>query len=243
MTSTFRALRAARAWVLVPIAVGACAQVPAPVAGAPAVAAPAAAEPDVEHGVEAAQRTPRRAEPLPARELTGQILYQLLLAEISGRRGNLPLAVTAYLDLAEKTRDPRIARRAAEMAHFAQRPEIALQAARLWLDIDPQSLPARHVMVGLLAAQNRYDELSEHAAVLLAQDEAAVPRTLLQLNRLFERLADRAAARSLVDRLTVPYLERPEAHLARAQAAYAADDMAGAYSEAGEALRRSSQAR
>jgi len=210
--------------------IGACAQIPAPAAG-PLAAAVEPAHPEPQ------QEAPKRAEPLPAQELSGQILYQLLLGEISGRRGNLPLAVSAYLDLAQKTRDPRIARRATEMAHFARQPVQALQAARLWVEIDPQSVQARHAVVGLLAAENRFDELAEHATILLAGDAKRLPRTLLQLNRLFEQARDRSAARDLVDRLTQPYLALPEAHFARAQAAHAAGDMAGSYAAASEALR------
>ena len=52
----------------------------------------------------------------PAQELTGQILYQMMLAEISGARGYGRQATQSYLDLARRTRDPRIARRAAEFA-------------------------------------------------------------------------------------------------------------------------------
>ena len=55
-----------------------------------------------------------RVEPLPQQELTGQILYQTLLAEIAGQRGNLDLSASAYMDLARSTRCPRVARRSAE---------------------------------------------------------------------------------------------------------------------------------
>ena len=50
----------------------------------------------------------------PAQELTPQILYQLMLAEVAGARGQTVLAARSYLDLARRTRDARIARRAAE---------------------------------------------------------------------------------------------------------------------------------
>ncbi|HWU84954.1 MAG TPA: hypothetical protein VN028_06435, partial [Rhodocyclaceae bacterium] len=52
----------------------------------------------------------------PATELTPEILYQFMFAELAGTRGQLALSVAAYLDLARTTRDPKIARRAAEVA-------------------------------------------------------------------------------------------------------------------------------
>ena len=48
----------------------------------------------------------------PKQALTPEILYQFLLAEIAGQRGEVGLAKSAYLDLARKTKDPRIAQRA-----------------------------------------------------------------------------------------------------------------------------------
>src|SRR5206468_6149376 len=48
---------------------------------------------------------------LPNQELTDNLLYEFLLAEVAGQRGNTTLSAQAYVDLAKRTRDPRIARR------------------------------------------------------------------------------------------------------------------------------------
>jgi hypothetical protein len=134
-----------------------------------------------------------RAEPLPKQELTGQILYQALLAEIAGQRGNIGLSASAYLDLARTTRDPRVARRAAEIALHGRNLDMALQAARLWVEIDPDSSQARQMMAGLLVSANRLDELQPHVARLLAQEGENLSDGLLRLNRLFARYPDKKA--------------------------------------------------
>ncbi len=175
-------------------------------------------------------------EPLPEAELTRQIVYQMLLAEIAAQRGSLPLAVGAYLDLAKTTRDPRIARRAAEIAHFARQNDAVMEATRLWIEIDPAATRARQLMAGLLANAGRYNESAPHVAFLLARDTARLPEALVSLNRLFARDEDKKAAPELVTRLTEPYLEYPEAHFARAQAAQAVGDDAAAIKESDTAL-------
>jgi hypothetical protein len=43
--------------------------------------------------------------------LTSQVLYQFLLGEIAGQRGELKLSAEAYADLAARTRDARVADR------------------------------------------------------------------------------------------------------------------------------------
>lgn len=161
---------------------------------------------------------------LPAVALTPKLLYQLLLAEIAAQRGQLGSAAELFRDLAQETRDPRIARRATEMALHGRRMETALQAARIWLDIEPASNQARQTLVSLLAAQGRYDELRAALAGLLAAEPVQVPTQLMRLNRMLARGGDRQAVRALVDLVTTPYLDLPEAHFARAQAAFEARD-------------------
>ena len=163
-----------------------------------------------------------RIEPLPNLELTPQILYQALLAEIAVQRGGAELSASAYLDLAKKTRDPRIARRAAEVALHARDLDTALQAAQLWVDADPESPLALQMLTGLLVGANRLDEIQPHIAKLLSQDSENVGGGLLGLNRLFARHPDKKAVLRLVEQITVPYVGRAEAHYARAQAALAA---------------------
>ena len=45
----------------------------------------------------------------PSVALSRELLYKLLLAEVAGQRGNLRLAARAYLDMAQSTRDARLA--------------------------------------------------------------------------------------------------------------------------------------
>lgn len=177
-----------------------------------------------------------RTEPLPKQELTGQILYQALLAEIAGQRGNFGLSASAYLDLARSTRDPRVARRAAEIALHGRDLEMALQAARLWVEIDPESSQARQMMAGLLVSANRLDELQPHVAKLLAQEGDNLGDGLLRLNRLFARYPDKQAVLAIVEQLTLVYVGLAEAHFARAQAALNAGAWQRGAAEADKAL-------
>jgi len=206
------------------LVVSACAQVPGKHAGEVAPTEPAQAKPR------------ERVEPLPNQELTGQIVYQALLAEIAGQRGNFGLSASAYLDLARSTHDPRLARRAAEIALHGRNLEMALQAARLWVEIDPDSLQARQMLAGLLVSANRLDELQPHVAKLLAQEGETLSDGLMRLNRLFARHPDKKAVLAIVEQLTLPYVGLAEAHFARAQAALNAAEWQRGVVEADKAL-------
>lgn len=176
------------------------------------------------------------AQKLPARELTPQILYQSILAEIAVARGKLPLAASLYADLAKSTRDPRLARRAAEIAFHAKLGPAAIGAARLWLELEPESAQARQYLWSLLATSGRNDELAE-ALTEAVKAEANTGAALLQLNRLLVGGKDRQAVMHIVDKVTAPYLSLPEARFARAQAAASAREELRAMAEIDELLK------
>ncbi|NWG31927.1 MAG: tetratricopeptide repeat protein [Rhodocyclaceae bacterium] len=200
---------------------------------APAVAQTKEAQKEEEA---AAPEEAAEAARLPKQALTPSILQEFLLAEIAAQRGRLTEAGELYLDLARQTRDPRIARRATEIALHGRRPETALAAARLWLESDPDSAPARQAMIGLLAAAGRFEELKIALPAWLASEPRQLPGNLLRLNRLFARGGDRMAVREIVELATAPYLDLPEAHFARAQAAFEVRDLPAARASLRRAL-------
>lgn len=173
---------------------------------------------------------------LPKQELTPPILYEFLLAELAGARGDLALSLEAYVDLARKTRDPRVIRRAAEIALFAKRYDVALEVTRLWVEVAPDSPQARQMLTSLQAATGSSDDLEATLSKQLAAAGNTVGGLLMQLNRSLARHPDKKAAQQLVDKLTAPYLGLAEAHYARAQAAHSAGDVARSVAELDQAV-------
>ncbi len=178
--------------------------------------------------------------PLPDQELTPRTLYSFLLAEIAGARGQIGLSAQLYLDLARSTRDPRIARRATEIAMYSRNLRMASEAARIWAEVAPDSEEARRVLASMTSAEHggevNLDAIQIQLARVLAQSNGRLAQNLLGLNRTLARVADKQAVRSIVNRLTEPYLDVPEAHIARAQAAMAAEDSMGALAAVNRAL-------
>jgi len=195
---------------------------------------PAAEEEEDESPPPAAAAPGPRAN-LPQQELTEPMLYEFLLGEIAAQRGSPGLAAQTYLDLAKRTRDPRIARRAVEIANFARAPEFALEAARLWHQADPASAQALRTLTTLLVGQRKLDEAEPYIAQILGADGSAAPGGLMQLAQLLAQSPDKALNLQLVQRLATRYPTLPEAHFAVAQAASAANDEALALAELGRA--------
>lgn len=173
---------------------------------------------------------------LPKIALTEKILYEFLLAEIAGQRGQMAIASEVYFDLSRNTRDPRIVRRAAEVALYARQYPIALEAARMWVAIDPQAKEAQQMLATLLLASGRVDELAGNLARELANAGPRTGELLLQQQRFLAGYPDKAAVRRLFEQLTIPYAALPEAHLVRALTALAVNDKTGAMSAVDQAL-------
>ncbi len=166
---------------------------------------------------EASEAAPARAEAdLPKQALTPDILFRFLVAEVAGQRGAIGIAKATYLDLAQDTRDPRIARRATEISMFARDQVGALEAARLWATADPDSERARQTLAALLLNDGQLDEAEPLLRAMLKEDG---PSGFMHLSALMGRLRDTRAALDLVERLAADHPTLAEARFAVAQAA------------------------
>lgn len=164
---------------------------------------------------------------LPANELNQDLLFKFLLSEIAAQRGDLQFAVQGYLDMARKTRDPRLAKRATEIAAYGRLQTQALEAARLWLELDKNNPQARQTLAALLVSSNKLSEAKPLLEALISAD-GNVASGFMQLNSMLAKHPDRNAVLSITKELAKGYPQLPEAHFAIAQAAFSA----GKYDEA-----------
>ena len=167
---------------------------------------------------------------------SGQQVFQVLVAEMALQLGDTNLATKAYSDLSLRTRDPRVLERTVEIAGYARRFDIALEAAKLWLDVEPDSVRAQQMLTSMLIMSNRMDELAPTLIRMLEMDRAALGANLLGLNRMFARNEDRVAVFNLIEKVCRPFFGVAEAHYAVAIAANSAAMHERAQAEANRAL-------
>ncbi|MFO0461904.1 MAG: hypothetical protein ACK50I_22330 [Burkholderiales bacterium] len=106
--------------------------------------------------------------PLPEVELSPQLLFQLLAADLAAQRGEVGSAWSTYMSVARQTRDPRIARRATEVAVGARALDEAVQSAQLWRELAPQSRAAAQMLETLWLGAGRLKEVEPVLAERLA---------------------------------------------------------------------------
>ncbi len=174
---------------------------------------------------------------LPIVKLTKELMFKLLTAELAYQRGQWQSAYVTMLSTAQQTRDPRLARRAAEMALGVKQTSEAVVAIRLWHDLAPHSEEATQYLLGFIILG---DDIESARSILAQRLNDARPATrglmMFQIQRLLSRAKDPAAAFRMLESLLSPYQSIPESHLALAQAASANGDAARARMEARAAL-------
>ncbi len=173
-------------------------------------------------------------ETLPEVPLSPQLLFQLLASEIAAQRGQLGSAAATYQRMAEDTRDPRLARRATELALAQRALDRALPAARLWYELSPQSTQAASTFETLLLSTGKLGEAEPLMAKRLARarTERKLPEYYRQTERSLARVTDKASALKLLEKLAAQDLDLTEARLALAAVASAAGDGERAMKEA-----------
>jgi len=188
---------------------------------------------------EGTPEAPAANRPLPEVELTGPLLFEIVAAEVAVQRGEPMAAFATLMKAARDTRDPRLARRATEIALGARSAQQALESAQLWRELDAASAEAEQTYTSLLVANGHYDEAKPLLQKQIREEDDPLA-VLERVQRLLSRAPDQTQALALLDALAGPYLKDRkrgfDVHLILARGAHAAGQSARATEEARAAL-------
>ena len=138
------------------------------------------------------------------------LFYQLLIGELelnAGRAGN---AFGVILDAARRNGDEALYQRAVEIALQARAGDQALEAARAWRNAKPGAVAPQRYQAQILVALNKPEEAAEPMAAWLAGVPLMEqPGLIAGLPRVLQGVADRQRALSIIEKLVLPYLDRP----------------------------------
>ncbi|MDR2164142.1 MAG: tetratricopeptide repeat protein [Zoogloeaceae bacterium] len=168
-------------------------------------------------------------------EAITQPIFQLLLGEMAIQNGQIETAARAYSDLAFRSRDLAVIKRAVELAGAARQYDLALALARQWRELEPESQEANLALINFLAVSGNIEEMEAPIGTLLAASPERAGENFLSLNRVLASHADHKAALTLLRQLARAYPDLPEAHHAVANAAAVAEEFGLARAEARQA--------
>ena len=75
-----------------------------------------------------------------------ELMYEVLSAELAGRRGMLGIAAENYLSASKKTDDARVAERATKLAIFGRNWKHAQDAGKRWAELAPENLESHQIL-------------------------------------------------------------------------------------------------
>jgi len=144
-------------------------------------------------------------------------MYQVLVAELAGRRGRLDLALENYLEVARRTLEPAVAERAVRIAVYARDLERGLEAARLWAESAQPDHEARQVYGALLVRSGRLEEATEVLRALVAELAPGDDEVFLRMANMLAREKSRSASVQVMQAVVADFPDHAEAQFALAQ--------------------------
>ncbi len=100
---------------------------------------------EVSKGVQAPAQTVDPAPSTSPSDLEPEVVFDVLVGEIAGRRRDFTTAFVHLHRAAQRSRDPEIAERAARLGIYAPEVPQALEAAELWASLQPDNIQARQL--------------------------------------------------------------------------------------------------
>lgn len=153
-------------------------------------------------------------------ELSGEVLYYLLSAEVAGQRGQIGLSAALYTKAAEVTRDPKIAQQATRAAYYARDDKRAIAAATLWNELEPENLEARQVLAALLVRAGKTESAVEHFEYVLSHSKQSERQGFLFISSLLSKEKDKQSALEVMKKLIAKRKNNPNALFAYSQLAF-----------------------
>jgi len=146
--------------------------------------------------------SPDELSPNPS-QFSKDILYDLLVAEVSGQRGAFDTLVINYTTVAIQTRDVGVIKRAINAAQFAKDEVATTLLAQLWAEVEPSNVDAHQLAAFQLIKKKDFENALFHMEKVLNLEG---PTTFDRLALHAKNLAEEDKAELL--RLYFTILER-----------------------------------
>ncbi|MFT6307472.1 MAG: tetratricopeptide (TPR) repeat protein [Halioglobus sp.] len=165
-----------------------------------------------------------------------QLMFEIMISELAGRRGQLDVAMTGYLRAAERTDDPRVSERATRLATFGRQWDAAEKASRRWLALDTDSIEAPQFLGQALLRQGKAEEAAEQYNAIVGKSDNK-EEILRQIQATVQGAGSADEIVNVMRRMQNAYPGIVEAHLAVARALAQNGDNESALVAADQAIK------
>lgn len=159
---------------------------------------------------------PYKSTIAPVEELTEDILFHYILADLAAQQGQLKLAYNHYLHVALLAADSNAARYATQIALFQKNYPAALQSSRRWVEIDPNSIEARIATAILQLRKGERSEAMQHFRAAVKISKVTDKDGFLVIAVALSKEKQLADSLTIMQTLTEDHADDPKAWYANA---------------------------
>ncbi|VAW96047.1 FIG140336: TPR domain protein [hydrothermal vent metagenome] len=134
-------------------------------------------------------------------QISAELLFRLMTAEVAGQRGNLAVAVQQYNQAALLSQDPKIAERATQIAIFSRDNDSALNIAKHWVKIDPDNPEVHQVLGSMYLRQGNVDVALFHFEKVIELGKNNQQQGFMLITSLLSKERDKTTALEVMKKL------------------------------------------
>ncbi|MFK7856407.1 MAG: tetratricopeptide repeat protein [Granulosicoccus sp.] len=173
-------------------------------------------------------------------QMDGQLMFELMIAELAGRRGQLDVALAGYLRASERTRDPRVSERATRLAMYGRQWAEAENAVRRWMSLDPVAEGADAILAQALLRQGKLNAAADQYVDIVDKSKDTV-QAMRQIQVDLQQSESASQSLVIMQAILAAYPEEAEAHMGVARLQLSANDRQAALESVRGALEREPQ--
>ena len=152
------------------------------------------------------------------------LMYQVLVGELSGQLGDVERALEHYVNAAQISDDPAVAERATRIAMFAKNWNAGLIAAKRWEALVGSNLEISQILGVMELRNGNIDGAVPHfEKIMIAADDSPAKGYSI-IGAVLAREPDAEASLALLQKLVNKNFENPYGHLTMASLAFQARD-------------------
>ncbi len=153
-----------------------------------------------------------------------ELMYEVLVGELSGQFGDVGQALEHYVNAAQLTDEPSVAERATRIAMFAKDWPAGIKAATRWSELVGENLEISQILGVLELRSGNVDGAVPHfEKIMLAADDSPAKGYSI-IGAVLAREPDSESSLKLLEKLVNKHFENPYGHLTLASLAFQSQD-------------------
>ena len=168
--------------------------------------------------------------------LSDEVLFYLMVAEIAGQRGQIDAAIDNYVAAAMISRDLQVVERAARIAVYA-RDDVALsKVGNLWAELAAKDAEAHQILAALQVRKGNADKALFHFDKVLQYSKQGKHKSFMLITTLLGKEKDKKFALEVMQRLAEKYPNNASAFYGLANLSFLVNELESADSAVQQAI-------